>query len=588
LNTRLQSASLPPMRAGHILDWLGRYIPLLATMRIYRCEWLRPDILAGATLWSVMVPTALAYAGIAGVPPLIGMFTVPLPLIAYACLGTSRTLVVGPDSATALLSAHTIAALAATGSPDYLALTVELAFWVGLIFLLAGALRLGWVASFISQPVMNGFIQGLALVTMLTQLPKMFGVAPVGGHFFTELWHLLRHWPMYHWPTMAVGFSALVLLFGLPRYYPRLPPALTVVAAGIVVSLALGLDRHGVAVVGAIPAGLPRLAVPHFEWAHLGLMLHGALAIVLLNYTESLGAAKVAALKVGGEVNPNQELLALGMANLGSSCSSGFVVAGSLSQSAVSMTAGGKTPVAGLVLAGLALLTLQFLMPVFARLPAALLGAIVVRAMIKLFNPGYFRALFRISRLECLYAAAAALGVLLFGVLQGVGVGMVLALLVLIYRSTHPDSAVLGKVPGMDAYRDVTRHPEAITIPGLLIFRLDSSLLFMNAAFCADRIQQHIATAITPVSVVLMDMETVNALDTTAAETLKRLQSNLAGKGISLRFARVRDPVRGMMEKTGLASALGPGHIYESITAGVEDFGCVEGKAAPSAVGHPA
>jgi len=549
-----------------------RCLPMLTWLPQYQWSWLKADIIAGLTVWAVMVPTAMAYTGIAGVRPVIGLYTVPLALVGYALFGTSRLLVVGPDSATALLSAHTVGLLVAQNSADYLILTTSLAFFVGVCFLLFGLLRLGWIANFISQPVMKGFIQGLALVTMMTQLPKMFGVANVSGDFFDRLWALSSELPHTNLITLAIGLGGLVLLFILPHFFPKLPVALTTVAVSILVVSAFDLHDRGVAIVGAISTGLPPMGLPDMNPANFSTIIHGALAIVLLDYTESLGAAKAAALITGGTIDSNQELIGLGVSNLGSSFCSGFVVAGSLSQSAVSMSAGGKTQLASLFHAIFIVLTLIFFMPLFKNLPEAVLGAIVVRAMIQMLDLAYFRKMFSISKMELGLALAAYLGVLVLGVLPGVAVGVLLSLIILIFHSSHPSNAILGKMPGEDVYRNIRRRPEAKTIPGLLIFRLDGNLFFANANECSEQIKSAIAQATTPVRQVLMDGETINLVDTTAGDMLIKLQAELAKSNIRFTMARVRDSVREMLKRQGVEAALGKDSFYDSITRGVQIF----------------
>ncbi len=550
----------------------NKFVPLVDWISHYRVGWLRNDLIAGFTVWALMVPTALAYAGIAGVRPVIGLYAVPLALIGYAVFGTSRSLVVGPDSATALLSAHTVGLLVAQGCPDYQALTSALALLVGVFFLGFGVLRMGWLANFIAQPVMKGFVQGLALVTIMTQLPKMCGVKSVAGDFFQQLWALAQELPNTHLLTLAVGLGSILVLLTLAHFLPRFPAALTAVIGAVLTVTVFHLHQRGVAIVGVVSANFPPIGLPRLSPSHLPTLIQGALAIVLLNYSESLGTAKTAALVTGGEIDPNQELVGLGMANLGSSLSSGFVVAGSLSQSAVSMGAGGKTQMAGLFHAILIALTLLFLMPLLKNMPYAALGAIVVGAMIRMLDFGYFQRLGAVSTLELSFSLAAFLGVLILGVLPGVALGVVLSLAGLIYHASHPSTAVLGKTPGQDVYRNIRRRPEAKTIPGLLIFRLDGDLFFANATYCAEQVKRAIREATKPVREVLMDYETINFVDTTAADMIVKLQAELAGIGITLCFARVRDSVREMLRRMGVERAIGADHIYDSVTQGVHAF----------------
>jgi SulP family sulfate permease len=547
---------------------LRERVPMSGWIRNYQSSWLRSDLVAGLTVWAVMVPTALAYTGIAGVHPVVGLYTVPLALLAYAVFGTSRALVVGPDSATALLSAHTIGSLVSISSADYLPLTSALALAVGLLFLIFGLLRMGWVANFISQPVMKGFIQGLALVTVMTQLPKLFGVASVNGEFFERVWSLSRELPGTDASTLAVGIGSLVLLYALPRFLPKLPAAFTTVAVSIIVVSVFGLEDKGIAVVGNVAAGLPPLGLPVVAPSDLAAILQGALAIVLLNYTESLGAAKAAAEMVGGEVDPNQELIGLGVANLGSGFSSGFVVAGSLSQSAVSMGAGGKTQLAAVFHALLILLTLLFLIPLFENLPQAVLGAIVVKAMLGMLDLGYLQRVRRQSVAESNIAFAAFIGVLAVGVLPGVGIGVALSIVALIYRASYPATAALGRLPGSGVYRDLSLHPEAETIPGLLIFRFDADAFFANAEHFATSLRRQIDAADDPVRAVLIDAESVNHIDVTAAEMMLKLHAELRERGVLVAFARVRDPVRETLRRAGLHHIIGAENFHDAIEQG--------------------
>lgn len=560
---------------------LKRYLPILEWLPQYQLSWLRPDIIAGLTVWAVMVPEAMAYAGIAGVHPIIGLYTVPIPLIAYAIFGTSRTMIIGPDSATALISGVTIGAVVAKhGSAPFEALTAALAVMVGVFFLLFGLLRMGWVANFISTPVMKGFIQGLVWVTIIGQVPKLFGIEGGSGNFFEKTWAIIEKLPEANPTTSVIGIASLVLLFALARFLPRVPGALTTVVIAIVAVSVFGLGDKGVEIVGSVTAGLPPFGIPDIELADLTAIVPGALAIVLLGYAESLGAAKAAAEKSGGEIDPNQELVSHGPANLGAGLSGGFVVVGSLSKTSVAMGAGGKTQLSSLIHAGFIFLTLMFLMPLFKNLPHATLGAIVIHAMLGLMDFGYLKRLRGISRIEFGLAMSAFAGVLVFGVLQGIGIGVVLSIVALIYRASYPGTAVLGQVPGREGvYRDIKRYPDAKTLPGLLLFRFDSPVFFANANHFADVLQRAVGAADGPLKAVLVDAEPANLIDTTACDMLVKLHSELADKGIVLAFARVRDPVRDVMRRAGVEAAVGADRYFDRITDGVKAYStAVSGK----------
>ncbi len=560
------------MQHRHKSSNLTRYFPILEWLPQYQLSWLKADLIAGVTSWAVMVPTALAYAGIAGVHPLFGLYTVPIPLFMYAILGTSRMMVIGPDSATALISSVTVGAVAASGSSEYMMLTSALALIVGIVFLALGLLKMGWVANFIPVPVMKGFVQGLVWVTIIGQVPKLFGIAGGKGNFVQKLVAIIHQLPQSHWETTVIGITSLVLLLLLKKFLPKIPRALIVVILSIIVITVLGLDGKGVDLVGEIKTGLPSLKIPVVSFSQLQSIFPGALAIVLVGYSESLGAAKAAAEKTGGEIDPNQELISHGPANLGSAFSSGFVVVGSLSQTSVSMGAGGKTQVYSLVNGGLVILTLLFLIHLFSNLPHATLAAIVIVGMLGLANFSYLKKLHKVSPIEYIIAMVAFLGVLFFGVLEGISLGIILSLALLIQRVSHPGTAVLGQLPGGKMYRNVSRYSEAITIPGLLIFRFSSDLIFPNANYFQSQLKQAISKSKTPVQQVLIDAESINRVDITGMEMLSKLRKELSQKGIILSLARVRDSVRELMRSKGLEQEIEARHFHEEISDGVEAF----------------
>ena len=551
---------------------MKRYLPILEWLPRYQLAWLRYDIVAGLAVWAVLVPTSMAYAGIANVPPLVGLYSVPIPLIAYAIFGTSRTMVIGPDSATALISAVTVGAVASQGSGDMVSLTSALAMAVGVFFLVFGLLRMGWVANFIPEPAMNGFIQGLVWVTIIGQVPKLFGITGGDGNFFEKLGHIVGKLPEADLATTIVGLASLVMLFALKRFAPRVPSALAVVALAVIAVIILDLDNKGVKIVGSQKVGLPPFAIPHVSVADLKAIIPGALAIVLVGYAESLGAAKAAAAKLGGKIDPNQELVSHGPANLGSAFCSGFVVVGSLSKTSVAMDAGAKTQLSNVVSAVLVLLTLMFLMPLFKNLPVATLGAIVIQAILGLADFAYLKRLRGISLLEFSIAMAALFGVLILSVLHGIGFGVVLALILLIYRASYPGTSELGELPGEDHFRDVSSNADAKRYPGLLIFRFEMGLIFVNANYFADQVKLRIEQSTEPVREVLVDCQTMNLIDTTGAGALIGLSEELREKGIRLSLARVRDALREPIRRTGVERAIGEERIYDTVADGVKAF----------------
>jgi len=567
------------------LEFFQSIIPIIQWLPRYERSWLRVDIMAGLAVWAMMVPQALAYAGIAGVPPIYGLYAVPLAMLAYAFFGTSRTMCVGPESAIAIISAVTVGGLLVAPNPEeFLALTSLLALIVGVIFLLFGVFKLGWIANFLAQPVLQGFTQGIALTVIVSQIPLIFGTKAQYGNLVTELTQsvhtgfFLKAWAALvtlgdaHLPTTIVGLGALVVLFLFKRFVPGAPSALIAVLLSVLAVSILALDESGVTVIGKVSTGMVALSIPALEVDTVLALVPGALAIVLLGYSVSLSVAAVGAQSTGEEINPNQELLALGISNIGAAVSSGFVVCGSLSRGVVVRRAGGQTQVVCMINAVLVLLTLLVALPLFYKLPDATLAAVVIQAMSGLLNFKYLKNLYRIDRNEFIYGIAALLGVLIFGILQGVALGVVLALVLLIRRVSRPATAVLGRLPGTDNFRDTNIHPEAESVPGLLIFRFDAPIIFVNARNFADGIRRHVKEAITPVQEVLIAAVQINQLDSTGADQLSKLQSELGRKGIVLSIAEAK---RGLMEaikKSGLEEKIGVHNVYESIEDGVQRF----------------
>src|SRR5262245_13619247 len=545
-----------------------RLLPILGWLPSYRRDWLLPDILAGVAVWAVMVPEGMAYSGIVGVPPIRGLYTIIPPLIVYALLGTSRVLVVGPDTATGLISALTVGAIAAQGTADFNTLTSTLAVLIGAFFLLFGALRMGWVAAFIPTPVMRGFIEGLVLVTILGQVPHLLGTNGTSGSFFNKLWFVLQHLPDVSLAPALTGLLSLAALLLLRHLAPRVAATLVVAVAAMVLVGLLGSEAAGVSVVGDLPSGLPHLSLPVLDPAILWELAPGALAIVLIGYAEALGGAKAAATQ-GGSICPHQRLVAHGPANILSGLFGGFVVVASLSKTSVAMAAGARTQFANLVAALLCFLTLLLLTPLFRGMPHPTLGAIVIAAMLHLSKPGYLRDLLARSRWEFTIAVIVVAGELTLGVLQGIALGVVLALLLLIYRTSHPHAAVLGQLPGTEAYRNVERHPEALTFPGLLIWRPGGDLFFASIGHLGDGLKAALAASRPPAKHVLLDAESVNLIDITACDALLNIIHELQSQGITFAFARVRDQVRERMRLGGVEAVVGSTNFHERVTDGV-------------------
>jgi len=546
-----------------------RLLPILGWLPAYRRDGLLPDFLAGLAVWAVMVPEGMAYAGIVGVPPIMGLYTIVPPLIAYALLGTSRLLVVGPDTATGLISALTVGSIAVPGTADFNSLTSTLAILIGVFFLLFGALRMGWVAAFIPTPVMRGFIEGLVCVTIIGQVPHLLSIGGTSGNFFTKLWFVLQHLPDASLGPVLTGLLSLAAMQFLRHAAPRIPAALVVATVATILVALLGGEAAGISVVGDLPSGVPHLALPNVDPTILQKLAPGALAIVLVGYAEALGGAKAAAMQGGGDIDPNQELIAHGPANILSGLFGGFLVVGSLSKTSVAMAAGARTQLANVIAAVFCFLTLVLLTPLFRGMPHPALAAIVIAAMLHLSKPGYLWDLLARDRREFAVAAIVVAGELTLGVPQGIGLGVVLAVVMLIYRTTHPHGAVLGQLPGTEAYRDIRHHPEALTFPGLLIWRPGGDLFFASIGHLGDGLRAALAESRPPARHVLLDADSVNFIDTTACDALLNTIRETQSRGITVAFARVRDPVRERMRLGGIEAVVGSTNFHERVTDGV-------------------
>ena len=544
-------------------------LPVFTSLRGYRSGWLRGDLVAGLTVWAVLVPEALAYASIAGVSPVVGLYAAPGALIFYAAFGSSKHLVTGPMAATAALSAAAVGQVAAGNSGLFPALTVTLALTTGVLALAAGLARLGFVANFISEPVLKGFIVGLALTIIVGQVPKLLGISKGEGDFFDQLWHVLTHLGQAQGLTVAVGVGSLAVVLVLRRFAPVVPAPLVAVLAGILAVHAFGLDEHGVDIVGHITGGLPSFGLPHVPSADYLKLAGPAAGVMLVGFAEGLGAAKTYAARDGYEIDPNRELIGLGAANLASGLSSGMVVNGSLSKTAVNGSAGARTQVSGLAVAVLTVITLLFLTGLFEDLPEATLSAVVIAALIELVDYKALAALWRAwsSRLGRIYgpaaradfiaAVAAMLGVLIFDTLPGLLIGVLDSVLLLIYRVSRPHVAVLGEIPGSGGqWADTAVHPEDQTVPGVTVLRVESGLFFGNADYVRAAIGH--AAAADGIRAVVLDCETMPSVDVTAARMLNQLAADLAKRGTRLVLAGEIGQVRDM-----LAAVAGRGQTPE-------------------------
>jgi high affinity sulfate transporter 1 len=545
-----------------IIDWLPRYDK----------SWLRWDVIAALTVWALLVPEAMAYAGIAGMPPQTGLYTAPLALLGYALFGSSRHLNVGPSSTVAILSFAIIGGMAVAGGPEFIALTTGLALLTGILLIVAGMLKLGVLADFLSKPVLGGFVIGLAITIAFGQLGKILGYGVEADGFFREVLKFVQDINKIHFPTLIVGVISLAILFLMHAYTPKIPAAITVLLLAIGASAALNLhDVYGVHIVGEIPSGLPPMGLPDVSLRDYIHLVPGALAVALVGFAESVAAARSYATKFGYEVDANQEMIGLGVANLGSGVSGGFVVDGSLSKTAAAVGSGAKSQMVSIFAAIFIVITVLFLTPLFYSLPEATLGAIVIHAVWKLINFHKLRRYYAIKKADFWAALVALLGVLVFGLLGGLLMAVVLSLFYLLMSVKNPHAAILGKLPGRSAFRSLENFPDAETYPGLLIFRFDSLLFFANAPNFRELVRA--ALEQTPdTKVFLVDGESINYVDVTAIDMLDELHDELKDSGIELWFSGIIMDVYETLERADLVEKVGPDGFHPSIHAAVEHY----------------
>lgn len=557
-----------PFRSPASSSLLHRISPVSEELGEYRRSTLRRDLVSGLTVAALALPSGIAYAELAGVPPVAGLYALLLPTIIYAFLGSSRQLIVGPEGSVAALIAAAVLPLAAGDPERYAALAAVLALLVGAIFLLARIVRLGWIADYFSRAVLTGYIHGVAVVLIVAQLGKLFGLDIEAEDPLPRLLEFFREIGGSSVATVGVGGLCLVALLALSRLGPRIPAALLVVVAAIVVSAVLELEEHGVAIVGALPSGLPALEIPDWRLGDTIDLLPAALGIFFVSFADGILTARSFAGKHGQHVRADQELLAMGLANFAAGITQSFSIAASGSRTTVNDQTGGRTQVAGLFGAAAVALVLLFLTAPMELLPRAALGAVIVSAALGLFDLEAWRALYRTSRVETLIGLTTALGVVLVGVLEALVVAVGLSLVDVVRRSASPHDAVLGWVDRLGRYGDVSVHRRARITPGVLVYRLDDRLFFANAGYVRGRIREAIAGAPAPVDRFVFDAEALSHIDDTGAHMLKDLVRTLRDDGATFVVARLKNPMRQAFQDTGLLDAIGERNIYSTVRAG--------------------
>lgn len=541
---------------------LKKYLPVIDWLPKYKARFWGSDIIAGLTVLALTVPENMAYAQLAGVPPEYGFFTSIAALIGYAVFGTGKQTVVAANSTIAIMSAAIVGTIAVSDPDKFLPLTFALALLTGLIYIIAGVVRLGAISRFFSTSVVTGFIFGLALVVIANQAHKLFGISVSSGDFFARAWEVLANLGTSNGWTLLIGASSLVLLFVLGKFIPRIPAALIALVLGILIVALLGLDEKGVSIVGQIPSGFPGFSFPGLPWKDWVELAPGALAIVLVGYAETLSIGREFGSKHDYEIDPNQELIALGAANVGSGLCQGFAVDASLSKSAANDEARAKTPMSSFISAGLLIATLLFLTPLFYYLPEAVLAAIVIHAVWSLLKVSELKRYWRISKPEFWLALATLLCILVFGILVGLGMAVLLSLALLIYRASRPHFSILGKDPDKNAYGALDLHPGYRKIPRLLMIRLDAPLFFGNAAFLRSQSIRLVKKTRPKPKVLIIDMEASYELDIASIDTLAEIKDDIENMGTQVWLTRVHGHVHDTIRKSKLRGKFGDKFIF--------------------------
>jgi SulP family sulfate permease len=557
---------------GHrIRRGLHRRLPVLTWLPRYQRARLRPDIVAGVVVAALAVPQSLGYASIAGVPVQLGLYAVPIALLVYAAFGSSPQLIVGPVSTVSVLSATLVASMHPANVAQAVTYTSAIALAAGAVLVLAGFLRVGWVAEFLSKPIVTGFVFGLTILVIIGELPNLFGIHVTPGDVLHRISVLALNIDRIDSLTAGGGVSALAVLFVGSRLLPRVPWALLVLAGGIAASHWLNLAARGVAVVGAVPEGLPTPRVPIVPPTRLVEVALAGAAIAVVGLAEGLSAGRLYASKGGYRLDTDQELIAAGGANIGSGLFGALGVAGSLSKTAAVDRAGGTSQVSGLSAAAIAIVAIIFVAPALSILPKAVLSAIVINAVWGLLDLAAIRRYMRVRRNDGIAALVASGGVLIAGPMLGLVVAVGQSLLGMVYRSSRVDVEVLGKIPGEKAaWGGVRQHPERTTIPGILVLRVDVSLFWVNAAEVQGAIIQAVDSA-PETRALIVDLESTDQLETTSADMLSELRGQLAARNVDLYLVRVRWPVRTVLARSGLRAQLGEDHLWHNVAQGIRE-----------------
>ena len=552
--------------------WM-RWLPGLQMIRRYEAAWLPHDLMAGLVLTTMLVPVGIAYAVASGVPGIYGLYATIVPLLAYALVGPSRILVLGPDSALAAVILAVVLPLSAGDPMRAVALASMMAVVSGLVCILIGVMRLGFITELLSKPIRYGYMNGIALTVLISQLPKLFGFSIDGAGPLRDIVQIAQAilGGKVNWTAFAVGAGTLVVIL-LLKPWKRIPGLLIAVVGATVAVGALGLESAGVKVLGSLPQGLPSFALPRIDLADLGQVVIGGCAVAMVAFADTSVLSRTYAAKTRTHVDPNQEMIGLGAANLAAGLFQGFPISSSSSRTPVAEAAGAKTQLTGVVGAVTVALLVLLAPNLLQDLPNSALAAVVIAAAIGLFEFNDLRRIFRIQRWEFWLSIVCFVGVAVFGAIPGIGVAIVFAIRECLWDGWRPHYAVLGRVDGIRGFHDIKRYPEARLVPGLVLFRWDAPLFFANAELFHQRLLEAVAQSPTPVKRIIVTAEPVTSIDVTSADMLAELELKLRESGIEMRFAEMKDPVKDKLKRFELFERFGAASFHPTVGAAVDAY----------------
>ncbi|EJM84527.1 MULTISPECIES: SulP family inorganic anion transporter [unclassified Pseudomonas] len=552
---------------------LSRWLPGLRTLSRYKMTWLRRDIVAGLVLTTMLVPVGIAYAVASGVPGIYGLYATIVPLLAYALFGPSRILVLGPDSSLAAIILAVVLPLSGGDPHRAIALAGMMAIVSGVVCILAGVARLGFVTELLSKPIRYGYMNGIALTVLISQLPKFFGFSIESDGPLRNLWAITTSVMdgKTNWTTFMIG-AATVAVILLLKDKKRVPGILIAVAGATIAVGVLDLTTHNVAVLGSLPQGLPAFAIPWISRADIVPVVIGGCAVALVSFADTSVLSRVYAARTKTYVDPNQEMVGLGVANLAGGLFQGFPISSSSSRTPVAEAAGAQTQLAGVVGALSVALLLVYAPDLLKNLPTSALAAVVIASAIGLIEVADLRRIYRIQRWEFWLSIVCTLGVAVFGAIEGIGLAIVVAVIEFLWDGWRPYSAVLGRAKGVQGYHDITRYPDARLIPGLVLFRWDAPLFFANAELFHDRVLDAVATSPTPVRWLVVAAEPVTSVDVTSADMLAELDQTLNEAGITLCVAEMKDPVKDKLKRFGLFERFGEAAFFPTLGVAVSSY----------------